>query len=341
MKTLTVAPRGGPAAGYFVDWVREQVPGYVGRNHGALRVFTTLDPARQRAAQAALGETLAVAGKSRKIGQGALIALDEDGAVRAMVGGRDHAKSVFNRATQARRQPGSAFKTVVYLAAVEAGLAPDDTMEDAPITVAGWSPRNYDGEYRGPVTVREGFARSINTVAVRVGLRAGVERIRESARRLGIESTLPADASIALGTGEVTLLELTSAYVALANGGARVLPHGIAEIRNRAGDVLYSRAGSGAGRATDAAAVAAMRDLLGAAVAEGTGRAARLPQGLGPAYGKTGTSQNFRDAWFVGWAKGLVAGVWLGNDDGSPMDAVTGGSYPAETWRRFMAGALR
>ena len=341
VKGLAVAPRSGPAAGYFVDWVREQVPGYVGRDHGALRVFTTLDPKRQRAAQAALAETLAAAGKSRKIGQGALVALDESGAVRAMVGGRDHARSVFNRATQARRQPGSAFKTVVYLAAIEEGLSPDDRVEDAPITVGGWSPRNYDDEYRGPVTVREGFARSINTVAVRVGLKAGVKRIRETARRLGIESTLPADASIALGTGEVTLLELTSAYATLANGGARVLPHGIAEIRNRAGDVLYSRAGSGAGRAAEGPAVAAMRDLLGVAVAQGTGRAARLPEGLGPAYGKTGTSQKFRDAWFVGWAWGLVAGVWLGNDDGSPMDQVTGGSYPAETWHRFMVEALR
>jgi len=341
VKGLAVAPRSGPAAGYFVDWVREQVPGYVGRDHGALRVFTTLDPARQRAAQAALAETLAAAGKARKIGQGALVALDENGAVRAMVGGRDHATSVFNRATQARRQPGSAFKTVVYLAGIEAGLAPDDRVEDAPITVGGWSPRNYDGEYRGPVTVREGFARSINTVAVRVGLRAGVKRIRETARRLGIESTLPADASIALGTGEVTLLELTSAYVALANGGARVLPHGIAEIRNRAGDVLYSRAGSGAGRAAKIPAVAAMHDLLAATVANGTGRNARLPQGLGPAYGKTGTSQKFRDAWFVGWAGGLSTGVWLGNDDGSAMDEVTGGSYPAQIWRRFMVEALR
>ena len=168
-----------------------------------------------------------------------------------------------------------------------------------------------------------------------------MKRIRETARRLGIESALPADASIALGTGEVTLLELTSAYAALANGGARVLPHGIAEIRNRAGDVLYSRTGSGAGRAAEEPAVSAMHDLLAATVAEGTGRNARLPQGLGRAYGKTGTSQRFRDAWFVGWAGGLVTGVWLGNDDGRPMDEVTGGSYPAETWRRFMVDAIR
>ena len=298
VKALKVAPRAGPAAGHFVDWVLEQVPGYVGRDHGALHVRTTLDPARQRAAQAALTETLAAVGTQRNIGQGALVALDRDGAVRAMVGGRDHARSVFNRATQAKRQPGSAFKAVVYLAGLEAGLRPDDVIEDAPITLGGWSPRNYDGRFRGPVTVREGFARSINTVAVRVGMRAGVKRVRAAARRLGIESALPADASIALGTGEVTLLELTAAYVALANGGVRALPHGIVEIRNRAGDVLYRRAGSGAGRAADADAVAAMGDLLAAAVADGTGRAAALPQALGRTYGKTGTSQNFRDAWF-------------------------------------------
>ncbi len=340
VNTLSVAPRSGPAAGYFVDWVLEQVPGYVGRDRGALHVVTTLDPARQRAAQAALGETLAAVGTARRIGQGALVALGPDGAVRAMVGGRDHGRSVFNRATQARRQPGSAFKTVVYLAAVEAGLGPDDTIEDAPITVAGWSPRNYDDEYRGPVTVRQGFAHSINTVAVRAGLRAGVKRMRDAARRLGIASTLPADAGLALGTGEVTLLELTGAYATLANGGARVLPHGIVEVRNRAGDVLYRRAGSGAGRAAEAPAVAAMHDLLAAAVADGTGRAARLAAPLGPAYGKTGTSQRFRDAWFVGWAQGLTAGVWLGNDDGSAMDTVTGGGYPARIWRRFMEDAL-
>ena len=340
LRTLSAAPRRGPSAGYFVDWVLEQVPGYAGREHGALRVRTTLDPARQRAAQAALAETLAAAGARRRIGQGALVALDRNGAVRAMVGGRDHARSVFNRATQAKRQPGSAFKAVVYLAAIQAGLDPDDVIEDAPITLGGWSPRNDDGTYRGLVTVREGFARSINTVAVRVGLRAGVKEVRAAARRLGIESTLPADASIALGTGEVTLLELTSAYVALANGGARVLPHGIVEIRNRAGDVLYRRAGSGAGRAAEGPAVAAMHDLLAAAVAEGTGAAAALPRGLGPAYGKTGTSQRFRDAWFVGWARGLTAGVWLGNDDGTAMDNVTGGSYPARIWRRFMMDVL-
>ena len=341
VKNLAIVPPVGPAAGYFADWIAAQVPGYVGREHGVLRVHTTLDPARQRAAEAAVSEALAASGRARRIGQGALVALDGTGAVRAMVGGRDYRKSRFNRATQARRQPGSAFKTLVYLAAVEDGLAPDDVLEDAPVSIAGWAPRNHDGRYHGPMTVREAFARSVNTVAVRAGLRAGVARIQEAALRLGIESALPADASLALGTGEVTPLELTAAYAALAGGGRRVLPHGIVEIRDRAGALLYRRAGSGAGRAVAPPVVDAMRDLLAAAVAEGTGRAAALPPALGPAYGKTGTTQKFRDAWFVGWAGDLTAGVWLGNDDGAPMDEVTGGSHPAAIWRDFMTRALR
>ena len=341
VKSLAIAPPAGPAAGYFADWVAARVPGYVGREHGVLRVHTTLDPARQRAAEAAVSEALAASGGARRIGQGALVALDGTGAVRAMVGGRDYRKSRFNRATQARRQPGSAFKTLVYLAAIEDGLAPDDVLEDAPVAIAGWAPRNHDGRYRGPITVREAFAHSVNTVAVRAGLRAGIARIREAALRLGIESELPADASLALGTGEVTPLELTAAYAALASGGRRVLPHGIVEIRDRAGALLYRRAGSGAGRAVAPPAVDAMRDLLAAAVAEGTGRAAALPPALGPAYGKTGTTQKFRDAWFVGWAGALTTSVWLGNDDGTPMDEVTGGSHPAAIWRDFMIRALR
>ena len=185
VKNLAIVPPAGPAAGYFADWIAAQVPGYVGREHGVLRVHTTLDPARQRAAEAAVSEALAASGRARRIGQGALVALDGTGAVRAMVGGRDYRKSRFNRATQARRQPGSAFKTLVYLAAVEDGLAPDDVLEDAPVSIAGWAPRNHDGRYRGPMTVREAFARSVNTVAVRAGLRAGVARIREAAFAAG------------------------------------------------------------------------------------------------------------------------------------------------------------
>jgi penicillin-binding protein 1A len=334
---LARALAAAPASRYFTDWVLEQVPAFVGRDHAAIRVYTTLEPSAQRAAQAAVGHAFT----SSAPGQVALLALDPSGAVRAMIGGRDYAESQFNRATQALRQPGSAFKSIVYIAGLEAGITPDDIATDEPIEIDGWAPRNYSGQYQGPITIRDAFAQSVNTVAVRVGQRAGVMAMQRTARKLGITSDLPNDASLALGTGEVTLLELTSAYAVLANGGNRVIPHGIIEIRNRSGDVLYRREGSGAGKVLAAETVGGMRDLLATVVERGTGKRARLPAEYGSGFGKTGTSQEFRDAWFVGWSGDLVAGVWFGNDDAAPMDGVTGGGLPAETWRNFMAQALR
>jgi len=328
------------ASRYFSDWVREQVPAYAGRGAAALTIHTTLDPALQRAAEAALARGLEDA-SARAAGEGALVALSPDGAVLAMVGGRNYGHSQFNRASQAHRQPGSAFKTIVYLAGVEAGLKPDDIFEDAPIEIAGWAPRNYSGDYRGPVSLRDAFAASINSVAVRVGQKAGIGNVIKLARRLGIASDLPRDASLSLGSGDLTLIELTAAYAALAGDGALALPHGIREVRNRGGDVLYARSGSGGGRVIAPEAAAAMRDLLAAVIAGGTGRRAALPPEFPPAYGKTGTSQNFRDAWFVGFAGDVVAGVWLGNDDGKPMQGVTGGGAPAVIWREFMEQSLR
>ena len=340
-RTLTVAPRSGPVGGYFVDWMREQVPGYVGRDHGALRVFTTLDPARQRAAQAALAETLAAAGEARKIGQGALVALDESGAVRAMVGGRDHARSVFNRATQARRQPGSAFKTVVYLAAIGEGLAPDDRVEDAPITVAGWSPRNYDDEYRGSVTVREGFCP--------LDQHGGGK-----GRPQGWREAHPGDSAQARHREHAPCrCEYRARHRRGDAAGADLGLRGARQRRRAGAAPRYRRDPQPRGRRALQPGGLRRRPRSGG---PGGGRDARparghrrrrhwprrrLPQELGPAYGKTGTSQRFRDAWFVGWAGGLTTGVWLGNDDGSPMDEVTGGSYPAEIWRTFMVEALR
>ncbi|MFP6688873.1 MAG: PBP1A family penicillin-binding protein [Alphaproteobacteria bacterium] len=328
------------AARYFSDWVRGQLPAYAGRSTPALTVHTTLDPDMQRAAEAALARGLENA-SPRAAGEGALVALSPDGAVLAMVGGRNYGQSQFNRASQARRQPGSAFKTIVYLAGMEAGLAPDDIFEDAPIEIAGWAPRNYSGDYLGPVSLRHAFAASINSVAVRVGQEASIGSVVKLARRLGIRSKMPADASLSLGSGDLTLIELTAAYAPLAGDGALALPHGIIEVKNRGGDILYARMGSGGGRVVSATAAAAMRDLLAAVIASGTGRGAALPTALGPAYGKTGTSQNFRDAWFVGFAGNVVAGVWLGNDDGKPMKGVTGGGAPAAIWRDFMSNALR
>ena len=259
-----------------------------------------------------------------------------DGAVRALVGGRDYGESSFNRATHAYRQPGSAFKPIVYAAGMEAGLTPDSRMVDGPIRLAGWSPKNLTGRYQGDVSVRAALALSINTVAVQVGQYAGIRRVVDVARRLGIGADLDANASLALGTSAVSLVELTGAYAAFATGGIGVWPHCIEEVRDADGDVLYTRAGSGPGRVISAATAREMTDMLVSAVEWGTGKAARFGR---PIAGKTGTSQNYRDAWFVGFSSDLVAGVWMGNDDERAMNEVTGGTLPAKLWRAFMVDA--
>jgi penicillin-binding protein 1A len=328
--------RAGRGARYFADWALEQVRRYLGHAERDLVVVTTLDRRLQRAAEAAVEAALAGDGAKLGVTQGALVALTPRGAVRAMVGGRSYAQSQFNRVTQARRQPGSAFKMMVYLAALEAGMAPDDVLQDEPVRVGEWRPRNYSGRHEGAVSLRQALARSINSVAVKVSERAGRQRVIAAARRLGITAPLEPHPSLALGAAEVSLLELAAAYAALANGGQGLWPHGITEIRDRGGAVLYRRQGSGPGRVIAPRQVAALNDMLGAVLSEGTGKAARLER---PAAGKTGTSQDFRDAWFVGYTADLVAGVWLGNDDGAPMKRVSGGGLPARLWRAFMGEA--
>jgi penicillin-binding protein 1A len=327
----------GAQARYFADWVLAQVPAYVGPADRDLTVITTLDPGYQRIAEQELVALLDVQGRARAVAQGAVVVLDPDGAVRAMVGGRSYDASQFNRATQALRQPGSAFKPFVYLVGLEDGLDPDDEIEDAPITVEGWTPRNYSARYHGRVSLREAFARSLNSVAVRVSERVGRARVAAAARRLGITSELAVQPSLALGASEVTLLELTGAYAAFANRGYGVWPYGIAEIRGPEGEVLYRRAGGGPGHLVRPRVVDHMTDLMRAVIAGGSGKAANPGR---PAAGKTGTSQDFRDAWFVGFSAELVAGVWLGNDDGAPMERVSGGSLPAALWGRVLARAL-
>ncbi|MEE8500703.1 MAG: PBP1A family penicillin-binding protein [Kiloniellales bacterium] len=327
----------GAQARYFADWVLAQVPAYVGPADRDLTVITTLDPGIQRIAEQELAALLDGQGRARGVAQGAVVVLDPDGAVRAMVGGRSYDASQFNRASQALRQPGSAFKPFVYLVGLEDGLEPDDTIEDAPITVEGWTPRNYSKRYHGRVSLREAFARSLNSVAVRVSERVGRARVAAAARRLGITSELAVRPSLALGASEVTLLELTGAYAVFANRGHGVWPYGIAEIRGPEGEVLYRRAGGGPGRLMSPGVVDRMTDLMAAVIAWGSGKAADPGR---PAAGKTGTSQDFRDAWFVGFSAELVAGVWLGNDDGAPMDRVSGGSLPAALWGRVVARAL-
>jgi len=324
-------------ARYYADWVIGQIKDYVGRIDSDLTVVTTLDPRLQAIAEDELVAMLAGEGVERGAGQAAFVALSPDGAIRAMVGGRDYGESQFNRSVQALRQPGSAFKAFVYLAAMEAGRRPDDRMSDAPVAIGDWQPRNYADRYFGEVTLREAFARSLNSVAVRLTEQLGPERVAEAARRLGITSDLEVAPSLALGASEVTLLELTSAYATFANRGHGVWPYGILEIRDATGYVIYRRRGGGLSPLVSTYNVDQMTDLMTASVEWGTGKAAQIGH---PAAGKTGTSQEFRDAWFVGFTRDLVAGAWLGNDDGTPMKGVTGGGLPAKLWARFMAQAL-
>ena len=325
----------GAGRRYYTDWILEQVSGFVGPNAADLAVETTLDPRLQALAEQAVAR-FADEAIAADVGQVALVAMTPDGAVRAMVGGRDYRHSQFNRATQARRQPGSAFKPFVYLAAFEQGYDPDTRVEDAPLTLDGWSPRNFGGKFHGQVTLREAMALSLNSVAVRLFQDVGPQRVTAVARRLGITGDLTKHPSLALGSSEVTLLELTSAYATFANGGLGVVPYGVREVRGSGGDVSYRRAGSGFGRVVDKADVRSVNDVLGAVVAWGTGKAAAIDRQVA---GKTGTSQDFRDALFVGYSSELVVGVWLGNDDSAPMRNVTGGGLPAKIWQDFMAAA--
>jgi penicillin-binding protein 1A len=327
-----------PGSLYFADWVAEQLADFAGNGSRDLTVTTTLDIRLQAEAEAAVAETLVRDGPKAAVSQGALVAMTPDGAVRAMVGGRDYKESQFNRATQAQRQPGSAFKPFVYLAGLEAGLRPSDEFVDAPIRIGNWQPRDYIGHYQGEMTMAEGLAQSINTISVQVAQRAGIKNVVAVAHRLGISSELMPEMSLALGTNEVNLLELVSAYAPFANGGAGVWAYGIVEIRDNAGKVIFRRAGSGAGQVMSPEFAGVMNEMLSGVIGHGTGRSAALPR---PAAGKTGTTQDYRDSWFIGYTADLVSGVWLGNDDNSPTNKVTGGSLPAQTWRHFMLAATR
>ena len=326
-------------APYFSDWIMAQLRGYIGEVNRDLKVITTLDPRLQEIAREELLRVLEEEGAGRGADQAALVVLSKDGAVRAMVGGRDYAESQFNRATQALRQPGSAFKPFVYLAALEAGDAsPDKSVVDAPVDIAGWKPRNFNDKYYGTVTLRESFARSLNSVAAQVVHTVGPKRVVQTARRLGITSDLDANGSIALGASEVTLLELTGSFAAFAHDGRGAWPHGILEIRSGAGEIFYRRLeGSGPGQVVERKQARQMVDMMHAVVEWGTGKAAHPGR---PAAGKTGTSQQYRDAWFIGFTGGLVAGVWFGNDNNQAMEGVTGGSLPAKAWGGVMRRAL-
>ncbi len=323
---IAIPPTPALASGWFADWVAEQAQSVTPENADAI-MRTTLDPRLQAVAEARLTALLDGAGAAAGASQGAVVVLDAPtGAVRAMVGGRDYRQSSFNRAVLARRQPGSAFKPFTWLAALEKGVRPDDTVLDAPIHIGNWSPADFERQYLGTITVEEALAQSINTSAVRLLLQAGGPRaVANVAARLGIADKLPNDASLALGTGEVGLLELASAYAAFFNGGQRVTPFGIEAVRSGGKAIEATR--NQPRPAVDPDLAAMMVRMLHAVVAHGTGRAAAVPGHL--VAGKTGTTQDYRDAWFVGAIDGEIIGIWLGNDDNRPMKSVQGGSLPA------------
>jgi penicillin-binding protein 1A len=319
---------------YAVDAVLEQLTALIGPSVGEVVVETTIDSTLQRRAQTLVTDVLTSEGRKVEAGQAGLIVVDMDGGIRAVVGGRSYAESQFNRALKAKRQPGSAFKTFVYLAALESGLSPDSTVLDLPILGSGWSPRNEGAGYRGEVTLRDGLAQSMNAAAARLNMSIGPRKTAAVARRLGIRSPLREEASLALGTSEVTLLELTGAYGVFANGGRAVEPHLIERVRTASGKLLYERPKTRAGVLVAPEHVGALNDMLNAALVSGTGRRAALAEH--PAAGKTGTSQDFRDAWFVGYTAHFAAGVWVGNDDRRAMNKVMGGSLPARLWHDVM-----
>jgi penicillin-binding protein 1A len=335
--SYNVKPVGAGTVNYVADWIGEVLDDLVGQIDQSVVVETSIDPKLQAVAEAAVIDELAAKSVKFNVSQGALVAMSPDGAVRAMVGGRNYSESQYNRAVTAKRQPGSAFKPFVYLTAIESGLTPETVRQDAPLDVKGWKPENYSHEYFGPVTLTQALSMSLNTVAVRLGLEVGPKNVVRTAHRLGISSKLDANASIALGTSEVSMVELVGAYTPFANGGLGVSPHVVTKIRTLEGKVLYMRSTDQLGQVIDPHYVAMMNTMMQETLLSGTAHKAELPGWQ--AAGKTGTSQDFRDAWFIGYTSNLVTGVWLGNDDNSPTKKATGGGLPVEIWTRFMKAA--
>ncbi len=323
---------------YAADWVMDVLPHFVGSIEKDIIVDTTIDPAMQEAAEQALRTALKENRQSYGVTQGAVVTLDTAGAVKALVGGADYSKSQFNRAVYAKRQPGSAFKPFVYLAALENGMSPQTIRQDQPVTYGGWSPKNYTKEHYGPVTLTRALSLSLNTVAVQLAHQVGAGTVADTATRLGVTSDMKRNLSLSLGTSEVTPLEIAGAYVPFSNGGYGVLPHIIRRIKTVDGKTLYSRSGDGRGRVVERRMVGEMNLMMSETLMTGTGRKARLESGR-PAGGKTGTSQDFRDAWFIGYTGNLTTAVWLGNDDNSPTKKATGGGLPAMVWKQVMDAA--
>ncbi len=322
---------------YAADMVMAQLPGMIGDIKEDLIIDTTIDLDLEKKADEAITAVIDKEGAKLNASQAALVSIDGTGAIRALVGGRDYAESQFDRASKAKRQPGSAFKPFVYAAALEAGRSPLSIRNDAPVKIGKWTPENYDQKYRGEVTLASALANSLNTIAAQLVMEVGPDEVIKLARRLGIESEMQSNASIALGTSEVTLVELTSAYAPFMNGGYKATPHIIRRISTADGKVLYENTYDNPPRVLAETIVAQMNGMMMRVITEGTGKNARVP-GWSVA-GKSGTTQSFRDALFVGYTSNLTTGVWFGNDDGKSMKKVTGGGLPAKAFSQFMIAA--
>ncbi|WP_297323230.1 transglycosylase domain-containing protein [uncultured Bartonella sp.] len=318
---------------YVADQVVAQLPFLIGETDKDIVVETTLDMTLQEAAEDAIRSQIGDNGEKRDVSQGALVSIDKSGSIRAMVGGVDYAQSQFNRATDAKRQPGSTFKPFVYLAALEAGRTPNSVRNDAPVKIGKWTPKNYGDKYMGEVTLATALSHSLNSVAAQLIMEVGPDKVIEIAHRLGIHSALSDNASIALGTSEVTLLELTGAFVPFANGGYKPQLRLISHIEDTEGKTLYDFGEITANRVINPDIVGMMNAMLEQTVKNGTAKRAAIDR---PAAGKTGTSQDFRDAWFIGYTTDYVTGIWFGNDDGHPMKKISGGSLPVQAWKAYM-----
>ena len=342
-KTALVAPAeaseriGAGSVNYAADYVMDVLDDFIGAVEGDVTVLTTIDTKLQASAETILVEALNAQGQKQGVGQGAVVSMAPDGALRALIGGRDYTKSQFNRATAAKRQPGSSFKPFVYLTALEQGLTPDTIRDDSPVTIKGWTPENNSRTYRGPVTLQTAFAHSLNTIAVKLNQEVTPRETVRTAQRLGISSALQANPSLALGTSEVTPVELTTAYATFANGGQAVLPYVIREVKSLSGKVIYARKGTGFGPVVQPQTLAMMNAMFHEVMVSGTGSKANIAGW--EVGGKSGTTQDFRDAWFVGFTARLVTSVWLGNDDNSTMKRVFGSGLPAEIWAKYMRAA--
>jgi penicillin-binding protein 1A len=316
---------------YFTDWALPQLDTLIDETSEPIDVYTTLDPGMQSAANRAINAN------TPNGAQGALVALDRDGAVRAMIGGRDYVQSIYNRATQAERQPGSAWKLFVYLSALESGMKPGDTIVDEPVTIDGWTPRNSTRTYAGPVSLREAFSRSINTISAKIGDALGFGTIADMARRFGISGKISTFPSMVLGTSDVRLIDMTKAFASVQNRGVSVTPYAIRKVVTADGRLLYQHQGMEERVLVAPWVAAEMTDLLQSAVMSGTGRAAQIGR---PVAGKTGTTTSNKDGWFVGFSSGLTTGVWMGRDDARTVGGLQGGTAPARAFSDFMKVAV-